>query len=179
MEFKGSRTEANLATAFAGESQARTKYTFYASKAKKEGYEQIAALFEETANNEKEHAKLWFKLLHDNEIPDTMTNLADAAAGENYEWTEMYMEFADVAEEEGFTSIAATMRLIAQVEKSHEERYRKLLQNLKEDAVFKCGEETVWVCRNCGYIYIGKEAPKVCPACKHPQAYFERRAENY
>ncbi len=179
MEFKGSRTEANLATAFAGESQARTKYTFYASKAKKEGYEQIAALFEETANNEKEHAKLWFKLLHDNEIPDTMTNLADAAAGENYEWTEMYKEFADVAEEEGFTSIAATMRLIAQVEKSHEERYRKLLQNLKEDAVFKCGEETVWVCRNCGYIYIGKEAPKVCPACKHPQAYFERRAENY
>ena len=179
MEFKGSRTEANLATAFAGESQARTKYTFYASKAKKEGYEQIAALFEETANNEKEHAKLWFKLLHDNEIPDTMTNLADAAAGETYEWTEMYKEFADVAEEEGFTSIAATMRLIAQVEKSHEERYRKLLQNLKEDAVFKCGEETVWVCRNCGYIYIGKEAPKVCPACKHPQAYFERRAENY
>ena len=179
MEFKGSRTEANLATAFAGESQARTKYTFYASKAKKEGYEQIAALFEETANNEKEHAKLWFKLLHDNEIPDTMTNLADAAAGENYEWTEMYKEFADAAEEEGFTSIAATMRLIAQVEKSHEERYRKLLQNLKEDAVFKCGEETVWVCRNCGYIYIGKEAPKVCPACKHPQAYFERRAENY
>ena len=179
MEFKGSRTEANLATAFAGESQARTKYTFYASKAKKEGYEQIAALFEETANNEKEHAKLWFKLLHDNEIPDTMTNLADAAAGENYEWTEMYKEFADVAEGEGFTSIAATMRLIAQVEKSHEERYRKLLQNLKEDAVFKCGEETVWVCRNCGYIYIGKEAPKVCPACKHPQAYFERRAENY
>ena len=179
MEFKGSRTEANLATAFAGESQARTKYTFYASKAKKEGYEQIAALFEETANNEKEYAKLWFKLLHDNEIPDTMTNLADAAAGENYEWTEMYKEFADVAEEEGFTSIAATMRLIAQVEKSHEERYRKLLQNLKEDAVFKCGEETVWVCRNCGYIYIGKEAPKVCPACKHPQAYFERRAENY
>lgn len=179
MEFKGSRTEANLATAFAGESQARTKYTFYASKAKKEGYEQIAALFEETANNEKEHAKLWFKLLHDNEIPDTMTNLADAAAGENYEWTEMYKEFADVAEEEGFTSIAATMRLIAQVEKSHEERYRKLLQNLKEDAVFKCGEETVWVCRNCGYIYIGKEAPKVCPACEHPQAYFERRAENY
>ena len=179
MEFKGSRTEANLATAFAGESQARTKYTFYASKAKKEGYEQIAALFEETAKNEKEHAKLWFKLLHDNEIPDTMTNLADAAAGENYEWTEMYKEFADVAEEEGFTSIAATMRLIAQVEKSHEERYRKLLQNLKEDAVFKCGEETVWVCRNCGYIYIGKEAPKVCPACKHPQAYFERRAENY
>ncbi|WOC32202.1 MULTISPECIES: rubrerythrin [Caproicibacterium] len=179
MELKGSKTEANLAAAFAGESQARNKYTYYASKAKKEGYEQIAAIFEETANNEKEHAKLWFKLLHDNNIPDTVTNLTDAAAGERYEWTEMYKEFADTAEAEGFTAIAATMRMIASVEKSHEERYRKLLDNLKEDIVFRCEEETVWVCRNCGYIYVGREAPKVCPACKHPQAYFERRAENY
>lgn len=179
MEFKGSKTEANLAAAFAGESQARNKYTYYASKAKKDGYEQIAALFEETANNEREHAKLWFKLLHDGTVPDTAANLADAADGEHYEWTEMYKEFADTAEAEGFPQIADTMRRIASVEKSHEERYRKLLDNLKEDVVFKCDEETVWVCRNCGYIYIGKEAPKVCPACKHPQAYFERRAENY
>ena len=179
MEFKGSRTEANLAAAFAGESQARNKYTYYASKARKEGYEQIAAIFEETANNEKEHAKLWFKLLHDNDIPNTAANLKDAAAGENYEWTAMYKEFADVADEEGFTSIAATMRMIASVEKSHEERYRKLLDNLEKDIVFKCDEETVWVCRNCGFIYVGKEAPKVCPACKHPQAFFERKAENY
>ena len=179
MEFKGSKTEANLAAAFAGESQARNKYTYYASKAKKDGYEQIAALFEETANNERDHAKLWFKLLHDGTVPDTAANLADAADGEHYEWTEMYKEFADTAEAEGFPQIADTMRRIASVEKSHEERYRKLLDNLKEDVVFKCDEETVWVCRNCGYIYIGKEAPKVCPACKHPQAYFERRAENY
>ncbi|HIU32752.1 MAG TPA: rubrerythrin family protein [Candidatus Caccousia avistercoris] len=179
MELKGSRTEANLLAAFAGESQARNKYTFYASRAKKDGYEQIAAIFEETANNEKEHAKLWFKLLHDGGVPATAENLKDAAAGENYEWTEMYKEFADVADEEGFTQIAATMRLVAGIEKSHEERYRKLLQNLEEDIVFKAGEETVWVCRNCGYIHIGKEAPALCPACKHPQAYFERRAENY
>ncbi len=179
MEFKGSRTEANLAAAFAGESRARNKYTYYASRAKKDGYEQIAAIFEETANNEKEHAKLWFKLLHNGEIPDTMTNLADAAAGENYEWTDMYKNFAEEADKEGFAQIAQTMRDIATVEKSHEERYRKLLSNLKEDIVFKCDEETVWVCRNCGYIYVGKEAPKECPACKHPQAYFERRAVNY
>lgn len=179
MEFKGSRTEKNLEAAFSGESKARNKYTYYASKAKKEGYEQIAAIFEETANNEKEHAKLWFKLLHDGSVPDTMTNLIDAAAGEHYEWTEMYKEFADTAEQEGFTSIAATMRMIGSVEKSHEERYRKLLDNLKKDVVFKCDEDTVWVCRNCGYIYVGREAPKVCPACKHPQAFFERRAENY
>jgi rubrerythrin len=180
MEFKGSKTEANLAAAFAGESQARNKYTYYASKAKKEGYEQIAAIFEETANNEKEHAKLWFKLLHNDDIPSTEANLADAAAGENYEWTEMYKEFADTADAEGFKAIAATMRRIASIEKTHEERYRKLLANLKEDIVFKTDDEnTVWVCRNCGYIYVGKEAPKVCPACKHPQAYFERRAVNY
>lgn len=179
MELKGSRTEANLLTAFSGESQARNKYTFYASKAKKEGYEQIAAIFEETANNEKEHAKIWFKYLHDGGIASTVENLADAAAGENYEWTEMYKEFAEVAREEGFKEIATVMDLIASVEKSHEERYRKLLSNLKEDIVFKCDEETVWVCRNCGYIHIGKSAPQVCPACKHPQAYFERKAENY
>ena len=179
MEFKGSRTEANLAAAFAGESQARNKYTYYASKARKEGYEQIAAIFQETALNEKEHAKLWFKLLHDGGVPATEANLLDAANGENYEWTEMYKEFADVADEEGFHDIATTMRLVAGIEKSHEERYRKLLQNLKEDVVFKCGEETVWVCRNCGYIHIGKNAPALCPACKHPQAYFERRCENY
>ena len=147
MELKGSKTEANLLAAFAGESQARTKYTYYASRAKKDGYEQIAAIFEETANNEKEHAKLWFKLLHDGGVPATEANLLDAANGENYEWTEMYKEFADVADEEGFHDIATTMRLVAGIEKSHEERYRKLLQNLKEDVVFKCGEETVWVCR--------------------------------
>ena len=179
MEFKGSRTEANLMAAFAGESQARNKYTYYASKAKKDGFEQIAAIFEETANNEKEHDKIWFKYLHDGTIPDTLTNLEDAAQGENYEWTEMYKEFADVAEEEGFKEIAAVMRLIAQVEKSHEERYRKLLANIKEDIVFKCDDEIVWVCRNCGYIHVGKAAPTVCPACRHPQAYFERKATNY
>ena len=179
MELKGSKTEANLLAAFAGESQARTKYTYYASRAKKDGYEQIAAIFEETANNEKEHAKLWFKLLHDGGVPATEANLLDAANGENYEWTEMDKELADVADEEGFHDIATTMRLVAGIEKSHEERYRKLLQNLKEDVVFKCGEETVWVCRNCGYIHIGKNAPALCPACKHPQAYFERRCENY
>lgn len=179
MELKGSKTEANLLAAFAGESQARNKYTFYASKAKSEGYQQIAAIFEETANNEKEHAKLWFKYLHGGEVGPTQEDLVDAAAGEHYEWTDMYPGFAKVAEEEGFTEIAATMRLIATVEKSHDERYQKLLQNLKEDIVFKAGEEVVWVCRNCGYIYVGKEAPKVCPACKHPQAFFERRATNY
>ena len=177
MELKGSRTEANLMAAFAGESQARNKYTYYASKAKKDGFEQIAAIFEETANNEKEHAKMWFKELDG--LGNTAENLASAADGENYEWTEMYKEFAEVAEEEGFTEIAAVMRLIAQVEKSHEERYRKLLANLKEDIVFKCDDEIVWVCRNCGYIHVGKAAPTVCPACRHPQAYFERKAENY
>ena len=179
MEFNGSRTQANLMAAFAGESQASIKYGYYASAAKKEGYVQIADIFTETAGNEREHAKIWFKLLHDGKVPDTITNLKDAASGENYEWTEMYKEFADVAEEEGFTQIAATMRLIAAVEKSHEERYRKLIKNLEEDVVFKAGEETVWVCRNCGYIHVGTSAPAMCPACKHPQAFFERRAENY
>jgi rubrerythrin len=179
MELKGSRTEANLLAAFAGESQARNKYTFYASQAKKEGFEQISAIFEETANNEKEHAKLWFKYLHNGTVGKTVTNLEDAAAGENFEWTKMYKEFAEVAKQEGFTEIAQTMELIASVEESHEKRYRKLISNLKEDVMFKCGEETVWICRNCGYIHIGKEAPAICPACKHPQAYFERKAENY
>ncbi len=179
MELKGSQTEKNLSTAFAGESMARNKYTYYASRAKKDGYQQIAAIFEETAANEKEHAKLWFKLLQGGAVPDTVTNLKDAADGENYEWTTMYKEFADTADEEGFHDIADTMRLIAEVEAAHEKRYRKLLDNLDQDIVFKDGEEIVWVCRNCGYIYIGKEAPAECPACKHPQAYFERQATNY
>lgn len=179
MELKGSKTEKNLLAAFAGESQARNKYTFYASQAKKEGYEQIADIFDETANNEKEHAKLWFKYLNGGAIKSTAENLKDAAGGEHYEWTEMYKEFADTAEQEGFKEIAATMRLVASIEKTHEERYAKLTANLKNNLVFKCAEDTVWVCRNCGYIYAGKEAPKVCPACKHPQAFFERRAVNY
>jgi rubrerythrin len=179
MELKGSKTEKNLLAAFAGESEARNKYTFYASQAKKDGYEQIAAFFEETANNEKEHAKLWFKALHGGAIPKTPENLKDGVAGENYEWTSMYPEFAKVAEEEGFTDIAATMRRIAEVEKSHEERYQKLLQNIEKDIVFKAGEDTVWVCRNCGYIYVGKEAPERCPACAHPKSYFERKQTNY
>jgi len=179
MEFNGSKTEANLLAAFAGESQARNKYTYYASAAKKEGYEQIAALFLETAENEKEHAKLWFKYLHGGAVPATEENLKDAAEGENYEWTEMYAEFAKVAREEGFNEIAARFEMVAKIEKEHEERYRKLLQNIKEDVVFTAGEETVWVCRNCGHIHVGKAAPKVCPVCVHPQAYFERRATNY
>lgn len=179
MELKGSKTEANLLAAFAGESQARNKYTFYASKARKEGYEQIGFIFDDTARNEKEHAELWFKYLHGGAVGATTDNLEDAAAGENYEWTDMYKGFADVAQEEGFTEIAATMRMIASVEKTHEERYRKLIQNLKEDIVFKADEEVIWVCRNCGYIHIGKSAPAICPACKHPQAYFERKVENY
>lgn len=179
MDLKGSQTEKNLNTAFAGESMARNKYSYYASRAKKDGYQQIAAIFEETAANEKEHAKLWFKLLQGGAVPDTVTNLKDAAEGENYEWTTMYKEFADTADAEGFHDIADTMRLIAEVEAAHEKRYRKLLDNLDKDIVFKDGDEIVWVCRNCGYIYIGKEAPAECPACKHPQAYFERQATNY
>lgn len=179
MELKGSKTEANLLTAFSGESQARNKYTFYASQARKEGYEQIAAIFEETAGNEKEHAKLWFKQLHGGEIGCTKDNLLDAAQGENYEWTDMYKNFAETAEQEGFKEIAATMKMVASVEKTHEERYRKLLKNIEEDIVFQSGAQTVWVCRNCGYIHIGEKAPKICPACKHPQAFFERKAENY
>ena len=179
MELKGSKTEQNLMTAFAGESQARNKYTYYASKAKKDGYEQIAALFEETANNEKEHAKMWFKELHGGEVPDTVTNLNDAADGENYEWTDMYEEFAKTAEEEGFTAIAAKFKAVGAIEKHHEERYRKLLKNIEDEVVFSKDEDTIWICRNCGHVVIGKKAPKVCPVCAHPQSYFEVKAENY
>ncbi len=177
MELKGSRTEQNLMAAFAGESQARNKYDYYASKAKKDGFEQIAAIFQETANNEKEHAKLWFKLFHG--INGTLDNLLDAAAGENYEWTEMYKEFADIAEEEGFTDIAERFRGVAAIEKTHEERYRKLADSVKNGEVYTKIDENVWVCRNCGHIHIGKAAPEVCPVCAHPKAYFELRATNY
>src|SRR5574344_1917408 len=170
MELKGSKTEKNLMEAFAGESQARNKYTFYASKAKKDGYEQIAAIFEETANNEKEHAKLWFKQLHGGEVPSTIDNLKDAANGENYEWTEMYDEFARVAEEEGFKDIARLFKGVGAIEKHHEERYLKLLGNIEDNIVFKRGEDTVWICRNCGHITVGPVAPKVCPVCSHPES---------
>ncbi len=179
MELKGSKTEQNLMAAFAGESQARNKYTYFASKAKKEGYEQIAAIFEETANNEKEHAKLWFKLLNGGEVPGTEENLKAAAEGENYEWTDMYAEFAKVAREEGFEHIAFLFEGVAQIEKEHEERYRKLLANINDKLVFSSEGDAIWICRNCGHIHVGKEAPKVCPVCAHPQAYFERRAINY
>ena len=179
MDLKGSKTEANLMAAFAGESQARNKYTYYASKAKKDGYQQIAAIFEETANNEKEHAKIWFKLLHDGSIADTMTNLADAAAGENYEWTDMYAGFAKTAHEEGFEHIAFLFEQVAKIEKEHEERYRKLLANIEQGIVFSREGDTVWVCANCGHIVIGKKAPEVCPVCAHPQSYFQIKAENY
>ena len=177
-ELKGSKTEANLLTAFAGESQARNKYTYYASKAKKDGYVQIAALFEETANNEKEHAKIWFKLLH-NGIGDTIDNLKDAAAGENYEWTGMYAGFAKTAREEGFDHIADLFEGVAKIEKEHEERYLKLVQNLEEGLVFSRDGDVIWQCANCGHIVIGKKAPEVCPVCAHPQAYFQIKAENY
>ena len=176
--LKGTKTEANLMTAFAGESQAHTKYKYYASKAKKEGYVQIGDLFEETANNEKEHAKIWFKLLHDG-MPDTDANLLDAAEGENYEWTDMYAGFAKVAKEEGFDKIAFLFEAVGAIEKSHEERYRKLLANVKENAVFIKGEKVMWQCANCGHIVIGTNAPEVCPVCDHPKAYFQVKAENY
>lgn len=179
MELKGSKTEQNLMTAFAGESQARNKYTYYASKAKKEGYNQIAALFEETANNEKEHAKIWFKLLHDGEIADTLTNLADAAAGENYEWTDMYAGFAETAKEEGFTKIAALFKMVGDIEREHEARYRALSDSIKNGTVFARETEQVWVCSNCGHIHIGKHAPAKCPVCDHPQGYFILQAKNY
>ena len=179
MELKGSKTEANLMAAFAGESQARNKYTYYASKARKEGYEQIAAIFEETANNEKEHAKMWFKELHGGDIPTTAENLLDAAEGENYEWTDMYAEFAKVAHEEGFERIAFLFEGVAAIEKEHEERYRKLLKNVEDKLVFSKDGEAIWICRNCGHIVVGKEAPKVCPVCSHPQSYFELRKENH
>ena len=179
MELKGSKTEQNLMAAFAGESQARNKYTYYASKAKKEGYEQIAAIFEETALNEKEHAKMWFKILHDDGIPSTIENLKDAAEGENYEWTDMYAGFAKTAREEGFTKIAYLFEEVAKIEKEHEERYKKLLGNIEDGIVFSRDGDKIWKCRNCGHICIGKEAPGVCPVCSHPQSYFEIKAENY
>ena len=177
MELKGSKTEKNLMTAFAGESQARNKYTYFASVAKKEGYEQIAAIFLETAENEKEHAKLWFKAL--GELGTTAQNLLAAAEGENYEWTDMYDTFAKEAEEEGFTKLAYQFRAVAAIEKSHEERYRKLLANVEMQQVFEKAEETMWVCRNCGHLVMGKKAPAVCPVCLHAQSYFELRSENY
>lgn len=179
MDLKGSKTEKNLMAAFAGESQARNKYTYYASQAKKEGFVQISRIFEETANNEKEHAKLWFKALHGEKIPDTLTNLQDAADGENYEWTDMYAEFAKTAEEEGFPELAAKFRLVGEVEKHHEERYRALLKNVETAAVFEKSEVKVWECRNCGHIIVGTKAPEICPTCAHPQSYFEVHAENY
>ena len=177
MELKGSRTEANLMAAFAGESQARNKYSYYASKAKKDGYVQIAALFEETANNEKEHAKMWFKLFHG--IGSTEENLADAAEGENYEWTDMYAGFAKEAREEGFDKIAELFEGVAAIEKEHEERYRKLLANIEGGLVFSKEGDTIWQCSNCGHICVGKKAPDICPVCAHPQAYFQVKAENY
>lgn len=177
-DLKGTKTEANLMTAFAGESQAHTKYQYYASKAKKDGYVQMAAIFEETSANEKEHAKIWFKLLHDG-MPDTDANLLDAAEGENYEWTDMYAGFAKVAKEEGFDKIAFLFEAVGAIEKSHEERYRKLLANVKENAVFIKGEKVMWQCANCGHIVIGTNAPEVCPVCDHPKAYFQVKAENY
>ncbi len=179
MELKGSKTEQNLMTAFAGESQARNKYTYFASKAKKEGYEQIAAIFLETADNEKEHAKLWFKELNGGEVPETLDNLKAAADGENYEWTDMYDEFAKTAREEGFTRIATLFEGVAKIEKEHEERYRKLIKNMEEGLVFSKDGDTIWQCRNCGHIVIGKSAPSVCPVCAHPQSYFEVKKENY
>ena len=179
MELKGSKTEQNLLKAFSGESQARNKYTFYASKAKKDGYEQLAAIFEETANNEKEHAKLWFKELHNGQVPSTIENLEDAAAGENYEWTEMYKEFAAVAKEEGFTRIANLFEKVGGIEKEHEERYLTLLKNIKDDRVFKKDGNKIWVCRNCGYVYTGENALEVCPVCAHPKSFMEVKAENY
>jgi rubrerythrin len=175
----GAQTEKNLQAAFAGESQARNKYTYYASKAKKEGYEHIAAIFLETADNEKEHAKLWFKLLHGDDVPDTVTNLQDAAAGENYEWTDMYAGFAKTAEEEGFTTLAVLFRMVGEIEKHHEERYLKLLSNIEKGLVFSRDGDAIWQCSNCGHLVIGKKAPEICPVCKHPKAYFQIKAENY
>ena len=177
MELKGSKTEANLRTAFAGESEARNKYTYFASVAKKEGYEQIASIFLKTAENEKEHAKMWFKAL--GELGDTVANLNSAADGENYEWTDMYDRFAKEAEEEGFIELAARFKMVGAIEKSHEERYRALLKNVEMQQVFAKGEMTMWECRNCGHLVMGKKAPEICPVCAHPQSYFEVRSENY
>lgn len=177
--IKGTKTEKNLMEAFAGESQARNKYTYFASKAKKEGYEQIAAIFQETADNEKEHAKMWFKLLNGGEIPSTEENLKAAAQGENFEWTDMYVKMAKEAKEEGFDHIAYLFEAVGKIEKEHEERYLKLLENVKEGKVFEAGEVKIWKCRNCGHIVVGTSAPEVCPVCNHPKAFFEIKAENY
>ena len=178
-DIKGTKTEKNLQEAFAGESMARNKYTYYASKAKKEGYEQIAALFLETANNEKEHAKIWFKLLHDSDVPDTATHLLDAAQGENDEWTDMYDRMAKEAREEGFDRIAYLFEAVGKIEKEHEERYRKLLANVEGGLVFSKDGDMIWQCANCGHIHVGKQAPNMCPVCEHPQAYFQILAQNY
>ena len=179
MELKGSKTEKNLMEAFAGESQARNKYTYFASKARKEGYEQIAAIFEETAANEKEHAEIWFKLLHDGSVPTTVENLKAAAEGENFEWTDMYERMAKEAKEEGFDKIAFLFEAVGKIEKEHEARYLKLLENVEEGIVFSRDDERIWKCRNCGHIIVGKFAPEVCPVCNHPKSYFELKAENY
>lgn len=179
MELKGSKTEKNLMTAFQGESMARNKYTYFASKARKDGYEQIAAIFEETANNEKEHAKIWFKLLNGGEINSTMDNLNEAADGENFEWTDMYENFAKDAKEEGFDKIAYLFEGVAKIEKEHEERYRKLISNIDNELVFSSDNDTIWICRNCGHVVIGKKAPEVCPICNHKKSFFERKANNY
>ena len=179
MELKGSRTEQNLMTAFAGESQARNKYTYYASEAKKAGYTVIADIFEETANNEKEHAKLWFKILHGDKVPDTATNLLDAADGENYEWTDMYANFAKTAKEEGFDRIAYLFEAVGKIEKEHEERYRAILEKLNAETIFVSEEVQVWICTNCGHIHVGKKAPEMCPVCQHPKSYFQKKANNF
>ncbi|MBQ6394129.1 rubrerythrin family protein [Candidatus Saccharibacteria bacterium] len=178
-DFNSSKTKKNLETAFAGEAQAFTKYLYYASKAKKDGFEQISAIFDETAGNEKEHAKLWFKYLHDGAVPDTTENLKDAVKGEEYEWTDMYKKFAEEARAEGFDEIAEKFEGVGAIEKEHEERYAKLLKNVEDDVAFKSDKVTVWKCRNCGHIYVGEEAPEICPVCNHPQAFFEIRAINY
>ena len=178
-DLKGTKTEKNLWTAFAGESQARNKYTYYASQAKKEGFVQIAKIFEETANNEKEHAKIWFKALHEGKIPETITNLEDAANGENYEWTDMYATFAKEAKEEGFETLAALFEMVGRIEKEHEQRYRTLLDAVKNNKVFEKSEKVIWECSNCGHVHEGEKAPQLCPVCKHPQAYFYLKAKNY
>ena len=178
-DLKGTKTEKNLLAAFAGESQARNKYTYYASKARSEGYQQIAGIFEETAGNEREHAKLWYKALHGGEVPDTVANLLDAAEGEHYEWTDMYKGFAEEAKAEGFNELAAQFEAVGKIEKSHEERYRTLLANVKENKVFSKQEKQVWICRNCGHLHDSANAPKMCPVCVHPQSFFEIRAVNY
>ena len=179
MELKGSRTEQNLMTAFAGESQARNKYTYYASEAKKAGYTVIADIVEETANNEKEHAKLWFKLLHGDKVPDTATNLLDAADGENYEWTDMYANFAKTAKEEGFDRIAYLFEAVGKIEKEHEERYRAILEKLNAETIFVSEEVQVWICTNCGHVHVGKKAPEMCPVCQHPKSYFQKKVNAF